>query len=193
MTLLLPKSKIVPDIVTARQPTVAIRMPRHVTALRIIEKTGIPLVAPSANLSGRPSPTMAQHVYDDLAGKIDAVIDGGRCQVGIESTVLGWRNSVPTIFRPGIISKEEIEDLLHTSVHNVQTDENAIPLSPGMKYRHYAPNIPIIVSASFNQSQKSLQEFNDNVCIITDNLDEVPSDTYYVIIHYMLIFGKLKS
>ncbi len=180
LTLLLPKSTIVPEIVTAGQPTVAIRMPRHITALQIIEKTGIPLIAPSANISGRPSPTMAQHVHDDLAGKIDAIIDGGKCQVGIESTVLGWRNSVPTIFRPGIISREEIEDVLHTSVHNVHTDGNAMPLSPGMKYRHYAPSIPIIVSVSFGESQKWLPQFHDNVYIITDNIDEVPSHTFHV-------------
>jgi|APEBP8051072266_1049373.scaffolds.fasta_scaffold02393_3 L-threonylcarbamoyladenylate synthase len=180
ITLLLPKSNNVPQLVTAGQASIALRMPNHTIALQIIQKTGIPLVAPSANTSGRPSPTAAQHVYDDLSGKIDAIIDGGVCKVGIESTVLGWIDSIPTIFRPGIITKEEIEDVLHKTVQSTHLNKNEIPLSPGMKYRHYAPNIPIVLSSSFNEAQKWLQHFHHNVCIITDNDEAISEEKYYI-------------
>jgi len=131
----------VPLIVSAGHPTIAIRMPLHTTARRLIEGVGEPLVAPSANLSGRPSPTRLQDALEDLDGKVNYAIDGGECDVGIESTVISLFHPAPTLLRPGKITKEAIEEVLQQKV------EMPLPsgpvLSPGMKYRHYAPRAPI--------------------------------------------------
>jgi len=169
LTLLFPKHPQVPSIVTAGQSTIAIRMPNNAIALELIKKTGLPLVAPSANTSGRPSPTTAQHVFDDLSGKIEAIIDGGPCEVGIESTVVGWINEKPTIFRPGIISKQEIEEILGKTVVYSQTEDKNAPLSPGMKYRHYAPSIPIILCNSIEETKTLLSKEKEKLFILTDN------------------------
>lgn len=128
LTLVVEKSPLVPDIVSAGLFSVAIRMPSDPIARRLIEKTG-PLVAPSANLSGRPSPTSAEDVLEDLNGKIPLIIDGGRCSCGIESTVLSLLEEVPIVLRPGIITFDNVH----------QADQNTTVASPGMKYRHYAP------------------------------------------------------
>jgi L-threonylcarbamoyladenylate synthase len=141
LTLILPKKETVPDMVTAGHPTVAIRMPAHPVALRLIEAMEEPLVAPSANLSGKPSPTTAEHVLEDFRGKLAAVLDGGPCSIGIESTVLSLVGDRPTLLRPGAILREQIEDLLKMSIGIGKTGDS--PPSPGMKYRHYAPLAPI--------------------------------------------------
>lgn len=138
LTLILPKTPLVPDIVTAGLPNVAIRMPSHPVALRLIEATGFPIAAPSANLSGKPSPTSGSHVWRDMKGKIPLILDAGMCQVGVESTVLDVSGGVPTILRPGGISKEQLEVVLG-EVHVDVPSENQVPKAPGMKYRHYAP------------------------------------------------------
>lgn len=143
LTMVLPKSGIVPNEVTAGLDTVAVRMPSHPAALRLIEKAGVPVAAPSANRSGRPSPTRAEHVLEDMSGRIDMVLDGGPCRVGLESTVVDMTGGVPRILRPGGVTPEMIENALGA----VLVDESAMrPLregetarSPGMKYRHYAP------------------------------------------------------
>lgn len=131
----------VPALVSAGQPSIAIRMPSHPIARRLIEGVGEPLVAPSANLSGRPSPTRVQDVLEDLNGKIPFVIDGGECEVGIESTVISLFHSVPTLLRPGKISLEMLEEILNRKV--ALPEPKGPILSPGMKYRHYAPKTPI--------------------------------------------------
>lgn len=137
LTLVLKRKECVPAIVSAGHDSIAIRMPAHPIAFQLIELVGVPLVAPSANLSGRPSPTCAQHVEEDFSGKLAAIVDGGPCQIGIESTVLSLLTDIPTLLRPGSITKEQIEAVLGREV--------ALPtlggpiLSPGMKYRHYAP------------------------------------------------------
>ena len=141
LTLILPKNETVPDKVTAGHPTVAIRMPSHPVALRLIEAMEEPLVAPSANLSGKPSPTTAEHVLEDFRGKLAAVLDGGSCSIGIESTVLSLVGDKPAILRPGAILREQIEDLLKRSIGEEITGDS--PPSPGTKYRHYAPLAPI--------------------------------------------------
>lgn len=141
LTLVVKKRAEVPSIVSAGQPTVGIRLPSHPVARRLIEAVGQPLVAPSANLSGRPSPTRSEDVLEDLSGKVEYVVEGGCCEVGIESTVLSLYGERPTLLRPGRIRREEIEEVLGEKV--------ALPvkggpiLSPGMKYRHYAPNTPV--------------------------------------------------
>lgn len=144
LTLVLPKTVIVPDLVTAGLPTLAIRMPSHPVALCLIEETGFPIAAPSANLSGKPSPTSGSHVWRDMKGKIPLILDAGACQVGVESTVLDVSEGVPTILRPGGISKEQLEAVLG----EVQVDKlskNQVPRAPGMKYRHYAPRGEVIL------------------------------------------------
>lgn len=138
LTLILPKTNLVPDIVTAGLDSVAIRMPSHPVALHLIEKAGFPIAAPSANLSGKPSPTRGSHVWRDLNGKIPLILDAGACEVGLESTVLDVSGGVPTILRPGGITKEQLEEVLG-EVRVDSPSENQAPKAPGMKYRHYAP------------------------------------------------------
>ncbi|MCO5386159.1 L-threonylcarbamoyladenylate synthase [Desulfosporosinus sp.] len=138
LTLILPKTALVPDIVTAGLVNVAIRMPSHPVALRLIEEAGFPIAAPSANLSGKPSPTRGSHVWRDMKGKIPLILDAGACEVGLESTVLDVSGGVPTILRPGGITKEQLEEVL-SEVRADTPSENQAPKAPGMKYRHYAP------------------------------------------------------
>ncbi|HZK54618.1 MAG TPA: L-threonylcarbamoyladenylate synthase [Desulfosporosinus sp.] len=138
LTLVMTKTARVPDIVSAGLPNVAIRMPSHPVALGLIKETGLPIAAPSANLSGKPSPTSASHVWRDMEGKIPLILDGGSCPLGLESTVLEVSGGIPTILRPGGISKEQLEAVLgEVGVDN--PSETLAPRAPGMKYRHYAP------------------------------------------------------
>jgi len=144
LTLVLPKRATVPDIVTGGLANVAIRMPSHPVALRLIEETGLPIAAPSANLSGRPSPTKGSHVWHDMKDKIPLILDAGACPVGVESTVLDVSGGVPTILRAGGISKEQLEAVLG-EVWIDHPSENQAPKAPGMKYRHYAPRGEMIL------------------------------------------------
>lgn len=165
LTLVMKKKPGVPDVTTGGLDTVAVRMPDNDIALRLIAEAECPIAAPSANISGRPSPTKAQHVIDDLSGKIDAVLKGPDCRVGIESTVLDVTGDVPTILRPGIITAEDIEAVLNAKVEydpslfkgkaGIEFDENGKPLvsddpdfkpkAPGMKYKHYAPKAQMTI------------------------------------------------
>ncbi|WP_372508764.1 L-threonylcarbamoyladenylate synthase [Pseudalkalibacillus decolorationis] len=144
LTIVLPKSKYIAEKTTAGLDTVGVRMPDHPVALALIELAGTPLAAPSANRSGKPSPTNAEHVFYDLNGRIKGIIDGGATGVGLESTVVEASGGKVTILRPGGITKSQLE----TVVENVELDralleENLVPKSPGMKYTHYAPNAPL--------------------------------------------------
>ena len=156
LTIILPKQKRVSDMITAGLSTVAVRMPSHLVALKLLQEVKLPLVAPSANLSGKPSPTTATHVYDDLAGKIAGILDGGQSTVGLESTVIDCCEEIPIILRPGSVTKEEIEKLVgevHSSDRLI--DHEATPKAPGLKYKHYAPNTPMSIvegSKEFFQS-----------------------------------------
>lgn len=149
LTMVLKKSDKIPPIITAGLDTVAIRMPSHSIAKALIEIAKVPVAAPSANLSGKPSPTQANHVIEDLRGKVDIIVSGGNCQVGLESTVVDLTGDTPTILRPGGVTKEQLEDLLGA----VQVDgaieadghNNLIPKAPGMKYTHYAPQAPVCI------------------------------------------------
>lgn len=145
ITLLFPKSKIVPDSVTAGLKTVGIRMPKSELAREFIAECGVPIAAPSANASTRVSPTTAKHVYEDMKGKIPLIIDGGDSEVGIESTVLDLTGDIPTILRPGAITAE----MLASVVGNVKNHKGEVISSapaPGMKYKHYAPTVPMVVA-----------------------------------------------
>ncbi len=147
LTLIFRKSSKVPDIITAGLDTVAIRMPNNPIALELIERAAIPVAAPSANLSGRPSTTECSHVINDLKGRVGYIIDGGPCDVGVESTVLDITSDIPMILRPGGITLEMLESV----VGKVDTDAalelkgNVKPRSPGMKYRHYSPKAEMIL------------------------------------------------
>lgn len=140
LTLVLRRSPRVPSLISAGLPTVAIRMPAHSVARRLIEAAG-PLVAPSANLSGRPSPTRALDVLEDLGGRVSLIVDGGECAVGIESTVLSLVEPVPTLLRPGSIDQAALEEVLGSSI--TLPSAHTSVASPGMKYRHYAPRAQV--------------------------------------------------
>ncbi|MGI6610950.1 MAG: L-threonylcarbamoyladenylate synthase [Limnochordia bacterium] len=150
LTLVLPRSSIVPDVTTGGLDSVAIRLPNHPVALALLQRVRVPLAAPSANRSGRPSPTQASHVLDDLAGHVAVVLDGGSARVGVESTVLDLTGELPTILRPGGITREQLAAVLGEVV--VDSRARALPngdieasepvRSPGMKYQHYAPQAP---------------------------------------------------
>ena len=134
------------SVATAGLDTVAVRMPDHPVALALIEASGLPIAAPSANLSGKPSPTSAKHVADDLTGRIAGIVDGGATGIGVESTVLDCTEPIPVILRPGGITKEEIEEVAgkvreDAALHH----DNAEPKSPGMKYTHYSPEAPFVL------------------------------------------------
>lgn len=147
LTLILARHPHVPGIVTGGLNTVAVRMPAHPDALALIDTVGQPLVAPSANISGKPSSTRAEHVLEDFNGKIAGVLDGGICPQGIESTVIDITAPTPLILRPGPITKDNIEKVIGQPVIYNQINEHTSGAlkSPGMKYRHYAPEAKIIV------------------------------------------------
>jgi L-threonylcarbamoyladenylate synthase len=143
LTLIFPKLPGISSIVTAGLDTVAIRMPSHPVARELLRLTDIAVAAPSANLSGRPSPTRGSHVIEDLDGKIDLIIDAGPCSAGVESTVLSFVETHPTILRPGSVTPEMLEVVLQERVYLVEPGEANRPQAPGMKYRHYAPKAPV--------------------------------------------------
>jgi L-threonylcarbamoyladenylate synthase len=146
ITLVMPRAENVPDCVTAGLDTVAVRYPEHPVAKELLRLSGIPVAAPSANTSGRPSPTKAEHVLEDLDGKVDYIIDGGNCNVGLESTVLDTTTAPAQILRPGGIGLEELEEILGKVVYDPGlTQDGVAPKSPGMKYKHYAPKAAMII------------------------------------------------
>ena len=161
LTMVVPAKPEVPRVVTGGLDTVAVRMPDSQPTLDLILESGCLLVGPSANLSGHPSPTSASHVDDDLHGRIDAIIQGPDCKVGIESTVIDMTSEIPMILRPGFVTKEQLSEVLGKEVsidpailqkpdifdNNglLETDENYKPKAPGMKYKHYAPKAEMII------------------------------------------------
>jgi len=166
LTILFPRKSTVPDIVTAGLPTVAIRMPSHPVASQLLQVSGVPIAAPSANRSGKPSPTTSNHVYQDMNGRIPLIIDGGSCDVGVESTVVDVTHGQPIILRPGGITKEMLEKVLDEEVllagsilRPLKPDEKA--LSPGMRYKHYAPAGTVTLVSG--PEQKVLQEMKNLV------------------------------
>ena len=149
LTIIMKKGGVIPDEVSAGLDTVAIRLPSHPSARAIIKAADTPLAAPSANLSGSPSPTTAQHVMNDMDGKIDAVFDGGACGVGVESTVITLAEDTPRLLRPGRVTLEQLREVLgevelDSAVLNKLKDGQKAA-SPGMKYKHYAPKANVIL------------------------------------------------
>lgn len=150
LTIIMPRGNAVADEVCAGLDTVAVRMPSHPVARAVIKASGLPLAAPSANLSGSPSPTTAAHVLADMQGRLPLILDGGECQVGLESTVITLATDQPMLLRPGFITKEQLEQVLGQPVllsgailENLKDGETA--RSPGMKYKHYAPKAQITI------------------------------------------------
>ena len=149
LTMVLPAKDCVPKRTTGGLSTVAVRCPDHALTREIIRLAGVPLAAPSANLSGKPSTTTAQHVLDDHDGKIPLIVDGGNCRVGVESTIVDLTEERPRLLRPGGISPEALMEVLGDLVVDkavtAQIDKDAVVKAPGMKYRHYAPAEPVVI------------------------------------------------
>ena len=175
LTLLLPKLPSVPDVTTAGLGTVAVRCPRHPAALALIRAAGVPIAAPSGNLSGRPSPTTAAHMMEDMNGRIPLILDGGPCSVGVESTVLDVTGSIPVIFRPGGVTREMIASCVGDcsvadSVMRPLREGEAAP-SPGMRHRHYAPRGRMTIvrgesEQAVTDALKRLYDESENACIL---------------------------
>ena len=151
LTMILWRKPIVPDVVTAGLDTVGMRCPSHPVCRAILEAADVPVAAPSGNTSGRPSPTTAAHMWEDMDGKIDAIVDGGPCSVGVESTIVDLTETPPRLLRPGGITLEQLENVLgEVAVDPAVTrlmGAGERPRAPGMKYRHYAPRAPVTVVA----------------------------------------------
>ena len=149
LTMILPRKDVVPDAVTAGLDTVGVRCPNHPVTLAIIRAADVPVAAPSGNTSGRPSPTRAEHMVEDMAGKIDAIVDGGPCGVGVESTIIDLTCTPPRLLRPGGLPLEALEEVLGEVAVDAALlrplGEGEKPKAPGMKYRHYAPKAPVTV------------------------------------------------
>jgi L-threonylcarbamoyladenylate synthase len=144
LTIVLPKSESVPTIATAGLQTVGVRMPRHELANDFLKACGVPLVAPSANLSGRPSPTTWQAVYEDLNGKIDCILKGEQTEIGLESTVVDCTGVVPLVLRAGAVTLEQLQTVVpQTRLANTKEDEPA--RSPGLKHKHYSPRARVVL------------------------------------------------
>ncbi len=164
LTMIFQKQPVIPAQVTCGMETVAVRMPAHPVALQLIQKSGCPLAAPSANLSGGVSPTSATACMQDLNGKIDAVVDGGSCRVGLESTIVLMTSTPPRLLRPGFITKEQIENVIGP----INVDPAVLkplakgvkPTSPGMKYKHYAPKAKVVLIDG--ESQKYIDYVNQH-------------------------------
>lgn len=179
LTVILPKRDNVPSSVTGGLDTVAVRCPAHPVAHRLISLAGIPIAAPSANLSGKPSPTSAAHVAEDMNGRVDMIIDGGECEIGLESTIVKIDGDHLTLLRPGGITYDALCMVLpNVTVAPAVTHQlaaNERPLSPGMKYRHYAPNAPLILlDGEYDKILHFLQEEQKKSnCAILCYSDEV--------------------
>lgn len=149
LTIIMKKGDKIPFEVTAGLSTVAVRFPSHKYARAVIQAAGVPLAAPSANLSGKPSPTTAQHVMRDMSGRIPMILDGGECEVGLESTVIDLTGDVPVLLRPGAVTLAELREALGKVDVNPkileEVDDGEAVASPGMKYKHYAPSAPVVI------------------------------------------------
>lgn len=182
ITVVLPKRDCIPYAVTAGIDTVGVRIPEHAGARQFLKACGCPVAAPSANSSGKPSPTTAKHVYDDLKGKIPLILDGGECSGGVESTVISLCTEVPLLLRPGLVTYEMLTEVLgrvdiHPAVlENGKVDKAA---SPGMKYKHYSPKARvIIIDGEISHADKMYdmcKEINRNPLIVW-NGEETEND-----------------
>lgn len=183
ITVLFPKSDLVPNSVTAGLKTVGIRMPKMSLAREFIEACGVPIAAPSANASTRVSPTTAAHVYEDMKDRIPLIIDGGDSEVGIESTVIDLTGEIPTILRPGAITAE----MLANVVGSVRTHKGEVISSapaPGMKYKHYAPVVPMVIASSMasmiEEYDRQIKLGNKPICLIRGQAVDIMAGRNYI-------------
>lgn len=163
LTLVLERSALVSDVVTGGLDTVAVRMPDNELTRRLIRGVGRPLAGPSANVSGKPSPTLAQHVAHDFGERIAGVIEGGACQVGVESTIVDVTVEPPVILRPGGIPREAIEAVIGAVVMAGKVDDDSVPKAPGMKYRHYAPQAAVYRLEGAHRAEKIRTRLSEQV------------------------------
>jgi L-threonylcarbamoyladenylate synthase len=198
LTVILPKKDIVPDITTAGKQNVALRIPNHPLSLALLELLDFPLAAPSANPFGYISPTCAEHVYKQLKDKIPYILDGGHCQNGLESTVIGFKGQEPFLHRLGALGIEEIKKIIPDI--QFETHDNIAPLSPGMLKQHYSPNTKLIISDEINTILSENKEKNigvislcreypveaQNLIILSQHADlNEAAQKLYASLHYM--------
>lgn len=188
LTMILPKKEAIPPQVTAGLDTVAIRMPSHPAARQLILKSGCPIAAPSGNRSGRPSPTLAAHMMEDMQGRIPLILDGGPCDVGVESTVVSLADGTATVLRPGGITPEMIEGILGSvrvadSVMRPLREGEAAP-SPGMKHKHYAPK------AHMTLYEGSADAVARSICGAYDALDETEKGLILAADAHLSLYGS---
>ncbi|GJJ77421.1 L-threonylcarbamoyladenylate synthase [Entomortierella parvispora] len=185
LTLLFPRSALIPNEITCAQPTVAVRFPSHPITRALITACELPLAAPSANSSGKPSPTLASHVMDDLAGKIPMIIDGGQCSFGIESTVVDGLRVPPAILRPGGVTYEQIrmvkgmEGVQVYKKHFTDVAMEQTPTTPGMKYRHYSPEAEVVLveyGASSDVGSKTSDATTAQYSVILKEIDRLKKE-----------------
>ncbi|MBQ7039655.1 MAG: threonylcarbamoyl-AMP synthase [Clostridia bacterium] len=185
LTLVMEKTDAVPNETSGGLSTVAVRFPAHPLALKLIEAAGVPIAAPSANTSGRPSPTKAEHVKEDMDGKIPWILDGGSCDIGVESTVVDVTGENPIILRPGKITFEQISELFPETSYDKhltqQSGENFAPRSPGMKYKHYAPKGELVIlSGTLEKIQKYIDEnSNEKSAVLTFDQYKISHNSIY--------------
>ncbi len=189
LTIIFKKSAIVPETTSGGLPTIAVRMPSHPAANAILKTCGIPIAAPSANLSGRPSTTRASHVIEDLTGRVDLIIDGGDVPIGVESTIIDLTQEIPVMLRPGYITLEQLREVLGEVVEDPairresiigHTNEVLHPKAPGMKYRHYAPKAPLTIFSGSEEKVRekilSLLDENTGVLTVDEHKDAYPEE-----------------
>lgn len=170
ITIILNKKDIIPKITSGGLDTVAIRMPSHKIAREIIKEAGVPIAAPSANISGKPSPTKANHVYEEMNGRVNGIVLGGDSNFGLESTVLDLTEDIPMILRPGSITKEDLEKVINRvdvdpSLSKIEDNEKA--KAPGMKYTHYAPNADVYIVSG--KDDKVVDKVNSMIKVNSKN------------------------
>ena len=166
ITVILNKKEVVPYRTSGGLETVAIRMPSHKIARQLIKEAGIPIAAPSANISGRPSPTKAEHVHEEMDGRVSGMILGGNSDFGLESTVVDLTQEIPMILRPGSITKEQLEGIVgkvNVDPALLRKEDNKIAKAPGMKYKHYAPNADVYIVSGENKDV--IERINELVAI----------------------------
>ncbi len=174
-TIVLPRKSAVPDVTTGGLDTVAIRCPSHAVARRIIGAAGVPVAAPSANTSGKPSPTAAMHVVHDFGDRLDAIVDGGVCDIGLESTVVTIIEDAAVILRQGAVTAVDLSRVCAVREDTTHRDK---PISPGTKYRHYAPTAPV----HLYHDRRQLPTLNDNTAVIAyrDSVIDIDGHTFVV-------------